>query len=255
MIYLAKILPLFVLPLGVSLMLLCWGLLRKRRWPIATACVVLWLAGLPAVSGRLVRYVEGGAIRRTAADAPTAQAIVVLSEGRVVAPGPAHVSEWADGDRFFGGVELWHAGRAPLLVFTGNWLPWQPDAPLEGEVLAQFAQSMGVPADDILVTGRVSNTADEARAVAALLASRTPGRPTVLLVTSAFHMDRAARLFTASGVTVERFPVDFAGDRAGGFNILNWLPTAGALSQSQTALREIYGIWYYRVIGTGQGGA
>lgn len=252
MIYLSKILPLFVLPLGVSLMLLCWGLIRRTRWPIVAAFVLLWTMGTPGVSGRLFRYVEGGAVRLTAAEAPVAQAIVVLSEGRVVAPGPARISEWTDGDRFFGGIELWQAGRAPLIVFTGNWLPWDPQAPLEGDVLAGYARAMGIPTENILTTGRISNTADEAQAVAALLRTRLPEHPRVLLVTSAFHMNRAARLFTAAGLTVERFPVDFAGG-AGGSSVLDWLPTAGALSQSQTALREIYGMWYYRLLGLRSG--
>jgi hypothetical protein len=58
-----------------------------------------------------------------AVDASEADAIVVLSEGRVVVPGKAAVSEWSDADRFFGGVELFRAGKSPLLVFTGGAAP------------------------------------------------------------------------------------------------------------------------------------
>jgi hypothetical protein len=49
--------------------------------------------------------------------------VSVLSEGRLVAPGNAAVSEWKDADRFFGGVELFKAGKSPLLVFTGGAAP------------------------------------------------------------------------------------------------------------------------------------
>lgn len=87
-------------------------------------------------------------------ETPAVDAIVVLSVGRVVAPGKERVSEWGDANRFFGDVELYQAGKAALLVFTGAWISWEPDAPLEGDVLAAQARTLGVPGDRILVTGR-----------------------------------------------------------------------------------------------------
>jgi hypothetical protein len=61
---------------------------------------------------------------------PEADAIVILSGGRVPAPGDPPLSEWRDADRFFGGIDLYRAGRAPLLIFTGGWAQfdeeWHP---------------------------------------------------------------------------------------------------------------------------------
>src|ERR1019366_6437057 len=91
------------------------------------------------------------------------------------APGKAAVSEWTDGDRFFGGVELFKAGKSPLLVFTGGAAPWDPNAALEGDVLAGYARAMGVPGGQIVKTPRVMTTAEEAGAVAALLRGRLSG--------------------------------------------------------------------------------
>ena len=201
MIYLSKLLPLFVLPVGITLLLILAGLLFHKRALIWTGLVVLLLSSTPAVSSLAVRMAEGWAERGAAADAPAADAIVVLSEMRVVAPGKAAVSEWNDGDRFFGGVELLKARRAPLLVFTGGASPWEPNAASESDLLAGFAKAMAIPDSQVLVTPRVFNTAEEAAAVATLLrgrrkepsAQREPTR--VLLVTSAFHMPRARRLF------------------------------------------------------------
>ena len=188
MFYLSKILPLFVLPLGVAMILLFAGLIFRRRWLIVTAGAILWLASMSVISGTLFRAIEGRAERRLASEAPTADAIVVLSAGRVVAPGPAAVSEWADPDRLFGGIELYQAGKAPLLVLTGGWSPLQPNAPLESDISAKFAQVMGVPQDSIITTGRVVNTAEEARAVSDILARRPRTPVRILLDTSAFHM-------------------------------------------------------------------
>jgi len=69
----------------------------------------------------------------------------------------------------------------------------------------------------------------------------------VLLVTSAFHMPRARQLFEDAGLAVTTFPVDFAHSDAGGVGVLDFLPSAGALGETQTAMREMYGRLYYRV--------
>jgi uncharacterized SAM-binding protein YcdF (DUF218 family) len=69
-----------------------------------------------------------------------------------------------------------------------------------------------------------------------------PGR--ILLVTSAFHMPRAARVFRGAGLEVLEFPVDFGG-RAGDFSLMGLLPGPGPLSTTTVALRELYGRAFY----------
>jgi len=250
MIYLRQILPLFVLPLGITLIAMLFGLLLRRRALVWTGVAILWLSSTPLVGEYLARVGEGWAERAAASDAPIVDAIVVLSAGRIVAPGRAAISEWTDPDRFFGGVELFQTGKAPLLVFTGAWQPWQPNAPLEGDILAGYAKALGVPPDRILTTGRVSNTADEAHAVAALLRSRQATPPRVLLVTSAFHMARARQLFESARLTVTAFPVDFRHSSGGGVSVMDFLPSAGALVQTQATMREMYGRLFYWAVGS-----
>lgn len=244
--YLSKLLPLFVLPVGVTLILLVGGIVLRRRWMLITAAAVLWLSSTPLVGGRLVGLLEGNSIRVPASAAPAVDAIIVLSTSRAVAPGPAAISEWTDADRFFAGVELYQAGRAPLLVFTGGWLPGQPAHLLEGDILSHYAVALGVPAGRIATTGQVMNTAQEATAVAAALAARVPRPRHVLLVTSAFHMPRAQRLFERAQFQVEPFPVDFAGGGSR-IDVMSLLPDGGALAQTQRAVRELYGRVYYGV--------
>ena len=103
---------------------------------------------------------------------------------------------------------------------------------------------MGVPPERVTTTGAVVNTAEEAAAVSAQL-SRLSASPRIILVTSAFHMPRAMRLFTRAGLTVTPFPVDFS-DAQDSLSILDFLPGAGSLAQTQVALRELYGRAYYR---------
>ena len=111
---LSKILPLVILPLGLSLILLLVGLIGRWRWPVITAVLMLWFFSLGLVSQSLWRWLEGPWQRRMAIDAPQADAIVVLSGGRHPAPGPARFSEWNDPDRFLA-VDLFRAGKEPAV--------------------------------------------------------------------------------------------------------------------------------------------
>ena len=72
-------------------------------------------------------------------------------------------------------------------------------------------------------------------------------RPRVLLVTSAFHMRRAQRLFERQGLKVLTFPVDFRRAAAGRLpwrDPNQWLPSARALDDSSRALRKLIGLVY-----------
>lgn len=248
-IYFNKLLPLLALPTGLLLVLLTVALLWRRRWPVWLALCLFWLGSTPWVSDHLLRWCEANAVRVAASSMPRAQAIVVLSEGRTLAPGTTSTSEWNDGDRFWGGIELYRAGKAPLLFFTGGWVPWQPELAPEGEVLKVWARSQGVPDSAIQVTGKVTNTAEEAAAVAALL-PKLPSvgstKPkTILLVTSAFHMPRAQRLFEQAGLEVLPYAVDFKVSAGESFNAMNLLPSAGSWQRTEMAWRELLGRAYY----------
>ena len=251
---LSKLLPLAVLPLGLSLILLLVGLIGRRRWPVCMALVLLWVSSLGLVSQALWHWLEAPWQRRAATAAPRADAIVVLSGGRHPAPGVARVSEWQDPDRFLAGLDLYRAGKAPRLLFTGGASPFLPGQAPEGQRYLQEALQLGIPAVAMASTPSVVNTAEEAIAIRRLLVAPLPplsaASPRILLVTSAFHMRRAQRLFERQGLRVLPFPVDFQarGRWAGPLwrDPLQWLPSAGALDDSSRALRELIGRLVYR---------
>jgi len=240
---LSKLLPLFVLPLGISLMLITWGILRNRKRPALLGLAILLLASQPFIGRFLLRAAEGWAERPAVSSLGQADAIVVLSAGRILAPGPDRANEWIDANRFFGGVGLFKAGKAPVLVFTAAGR--DPAGRSEGDVLADFARALGVPADAIRITGDVLNTADEARESVAILTARGTASKRIILVTSAFHMSRAREVFTREGFQVVPFPVDFAFSADRQLSALDFFPNVGALSHTHTALREFYGRAFY----------
>jgi len=114
-------------------------------------------------------WAEGAGSRRDVEGIKPAEAIVVLSGG-IKQMSNAPLGEW-DGveDRFEGGVELYQAGKAPLLIFTGGHVPWRPEDRPEGEILKERAMKLGIPGNKIVVTGKVGNTETEASAVKEIL--------------------------------------------------------------------------------------
>lgn len=248
--YLHKILPVFVLPLGLSLLLVLAGLLLRRRLPVLLGVLLLWVFSMPVVANSLLVLQEGREGRVPPENLAEAEAVVVLSGMLRDVPG-APLGEWGSAvDRFEAGVELWRANKAPYLVFTGGWVPWRPEAVPEGELLRQRAGLLGVPDEAMLVTGKVGNTADEATAVRELwhdrrVDARNREAPNIILVTSAFHMPRAAWLFERAGFEVQRYPVDFYRDSASRTAPQDFLPSAEALRDSHMVLREWLGLAFY----------
>jgi len=251
MIYLHKLLPLLFLPLGLSMILVAAGILLRRSWVVAAGLVVLFLFSNQLVAQGLIRFLERDVDRIPASESVVGDAIVVLSGSGLSVRGVSRVVEWGDPDRFQAGVELFQAGKAPCLIFTGGWLPWISDAEPEGDVLLQKARLLGIPGGAMATTGKVSNTEEEAVGISRLLGERNTAepnvRPHILLVTSAFHMQRARLIFERNGLEVTPFPVDFKSSQSGAVSLLDLFPSAGALNVSELALREFYGRLYYRM--------
>jgi uncharacterized SAM-binding protein YcdF (DUF218 family) len=248
MLFINKILPLLILPFGFGLLCLLAGLLLRNSFFVWLGTVVLLVFSMPVMSDFLMRSVEVGVGRVPVSRIGKADAIVVLS-GMIVTVDGAPLGEWGDAvDRFDGGVELFKAGRAPVVVFTRGQVPWRPDVVPEGELLAKRALLLGVPQSAIRLTGKAGNTAEEAVAARVLLGvSKKGGAKRIILVTSAFHMRRARFLFEHEGFVVEPFLVDYHASDRSRLTVLSFLPNAEALAQSDKALREVIGSLFYWV--------
>ncbi|NTW54570.1 MAG: YdcF family protein [Chlorobaculum sp.] len=248
MLILSKLLPLFVLPPGICLLLAIAGLLFKRRSLVWLSLALLWVLSLPVVGGELMRRIEMPYHRVPVERVRHADAIVVLS-GMLQQIDGAPLGELGDaGDRFEGGIDLFKAGKAPVLLFTGGQMPWNTGCVPEGVLLSKRAQLCGVPVRQIRVTSAVANTAGEAVASAALLdvSPRKPKR--IILVTSASHMQRSLLLFKAAGFEVDPWPVDFrATDLKRQATIFDFMPDTNGMNNSSMALRELIGRTVYRL--------
>ncbi len=245
MIYLHKILPLFVLPIMLFIIVILIGLIKNKKKLIYIAVGVLYIISTPIFSNNFFKLVEGSEYRKPISTIDSADAIVVLSGMlEINEVGDSTYVEWGDPDRFFGGIALFKAGKAQKLVFTGGKMPWDKAKKTEGEVLKEYAMSNGVPSEKILVTKDVENTTDEAVAVKELIG---PNKK-IILGTSAYHMYRAKKLFERQGFIVIPYKVDYKVSRNYKIVVMDFLPDARSLEQTETGTREIIGRIFYLVM-------
>ena len=243
MIYLHKVLPLIISPIVLILALLLIGLYKNNKKLVGGGIVLLYLASMPIVGAELLRLIETNSVRLEPSDMPKADAVVVLSGMLTWVPAKnGLVQEWSDPDRFWGGVELINADKAPRLVFTGGKLPWEKGEGNEGDYLKKYAQLLNVPEQKIIVTPDVQNTEQEAAAVGEILKSRK----NIILVTSAFHMQRAKASFESKGFRVNAYPVDFRVSE-GAITLMDFLPHAASLGQTDLVIRELAGRAFYKL--------
>ena len=259
---LSKLLPLFVYPLGAGLLLMGLGLLgRRRRWgPSLSAAGIglVWLASMPWLSRQLVRSLEDQAVRLTPATLPSADAVLVLGGGLLPPLAPRRGVEVADaGDRLLTGVDLIREGKAPWLVVSGGRVSFNAGDPTppEASYAASLAQKLGVPAEQIVRSEGPRNTAEEAIALRSI--ARERGWNSLLLVTSATHLPRATATFRRlSGLEIVPVACDFqlaarnqSGQTTAESLLLDLMPQAGALASTTTSLKELLGLFVYRLKG------
>ena len=243
MIYINKILPIIISPLGLIIILLFFGVFRKRMLPSMIALIILIILSLPIVSGQLIKLLEQNYRPTTPNETARADTVIVLS-------GMVTLIEKNDGihyefseavDRIFAGINLLKIGKAQKIILTRGKLPWSVGVP-EGEFLAEFIQSQGINPNRILLSEIVQNTNDEAKAISRML----PKNSEVILVTSAFHMPRAVKVFQNQNLKVIPYAVDFRSS-VKEINIIDFLPQASAFKDSNFYFREIIGRTYYSI--------
>ena len=245
MLFLNKLLPLIVSPLGLVVFFLLISVLVRRRGPAIVGLVVLLVSALPLTADRLWEALEADYPYRPIESVESADAVVVLS-GMLggIETGEGVVTQWSgEVDRMFSGVDLVRAGKAPLIIFTRGQSPWL-NLPPEGEVLARRAISMGISEKQILLTGIVTNTADEAAEVKTLV--EFGGMRRVVLVTSSIHMPRAKMLFDRAGIETVPYPTDFQSS-GGHSDWMSFVPSAHGLNKTSEAIREFIGRLYYSI--------
>ena len=243
MIYLHKILPFFLSPLGIIVIFLIASFFFKRRFFVFLSFLVLVISSNPIVGNYLIKKLEYPYKPISINSINEADAVVVLS-GMLHQVGDKNYNtyEFSDPDRFFGGLDLIKENKSNKIIFTAGQLPWTDNWEPEGIILKNKAISFGVPQAKILVTENVKNTYEESIAVTKLI----PNNSSLILVTSAFHMHRSKYLFEKQGFNIIPYPVDFKTSNAK-TSIMNFLPSVSSLNKVSLFIRENIGRFYYKL--------
>lgn len=258
--YLSKLLPLFLYPLGLACVLMVVALVtlwKRPRWAataITLALIVLLVGSNGWVTRSLVRSLEWQNI--PPAELPNAEAIVVLGGATKPAfPPRPSVDLNEEGDRVLYGVQLYQQKKAPLVILSGGRINWLGKGPSESADMAAIMTQLGVPGSAIIQEPDSLNTYENAVNVRKILSAR--GIRRVLLVTSAMHMPRSLLIFKRQGIAAIPAPTDFfvttneLQERPSSLpaTLLNLLPDIERLNRFTRALKEYIGLVVYRLRG------
>jgi len=243
MIYLHKILPLIFSPLMLVIGLIVLGIIFNLRKFGLIGIIILILSSLPIISNKFIAYLEKDYQPIEIADVENVDAIVVLSGMiRVIGDEENLKYEFTDSvDRFFAGLDLFNNNKSPILILTRGKMPWSIGI-AEGEYLKEIAIKYGVSEENIILTDEVQNTDQEAKAIKEILTEDAK----IILVTSAFHMPRAEKVFKAANINLIPFPVDFQNSKSK-TTMMDFIPSAGSLFDTSHFVREMIGRLYYNL--------
>ena len=243
MIYLHKILPLIFSPLMLVIGLIVLGIIFNLRKFSLVGIIILILSSLPIISNKFIAYLEKDYQPIEIADVENVDAIVVLSGMiRVIGDEENLKYEFTDSvDRFFAGLDLFNNNKSPILILTRGKMPWSLGI-AEGEYLKELAIKYGVSEENIILTDEVQNTDQEAKAIKEILTEDAK----IILVTSAFHMPRAEKVFKAANINLIPYPVDFQSSKLK-TTIMDFIPSAKSFFDTSHFVREIIGRLYYNL--------
>ena len=236
-----------LLPPSNVLILLALALFfRKHRWSLGLALfagLLLLAQSLPPVAGALISTLETRA-GPVLIDPQGAQAIVILGSGL-----DRNAEEYG-GDtvnhrslvRLRYGATLAQRYGLPVLISGGTPVnAKRSEAAVMGDVLEREF--------DVPVRWRESKSVDTAEnAIFSAERLRADGIQRIILVTQAFHLPRARKLFEATGLEVIPAPTDFKGRRRERLSPADWLPQAYALHDSYYALHEWVGLAWAELV-------
>lgn len=253
-IFISKLMPVFVYPLGLAIVLGLVALLLLGRWRktgraiLALAVALLWVASTPAFSQWIQWQLEGQHPAVPLETLPAASVAIVLG-GAIGQPIPprAEPDLLESIDRVVDAARLYRAGKVSAILVTAGNLPWQTSAKPEAELIADLLVELGVPREAIAVETASRNTFENAANTVALFASR--GWTEGLLLTSAFHMPRALAVFGRAGLSVTPAVNDVRTHFPFMESPLDLLPDASALNRTSDTIKELVGLLVYRLQG------
>ncbi len=248
---LSKLLDTFVDPLtALSCSFLGVLLIRHRRWArhaLVGLLIAAYGLSAPVTTLRLLHWLEG--TRPALATLQPHYDMVIVLTGMTNLP--ASTSEQLEFlgsvDRILAGIALIKTGRADKLLISGGSSSLTKMDEREAPRLKTFALQQGLTEEQIVLEAESRNTYENAANTASLL-RQTP-QVRLLLITSAAHMPRSAKVFYKQGLRPDLYPVDFTTIPHMPWPLWSFLPSSTGLNASATVLHELVGLVMYHAQG------
>lgn len=148
-------------------------------------------------------------------------------------------------ERLTHALALYEADKVNKLIFTGGSGGILHDHKSEALVVGDFLQSLGYDGNDFILEPEALNTHENATQSAIFIEEGE----TIVLVTSAWHMKRAAACFRKQGIDVVPFPVDYMQSLSPLYPTDFLLPKPAVLWHWEIIIKEWVGYLVYRLRG------
>lgn len=154
-------------------------------------------------------------------------------------------------DRFVQTALLYKTGHIKKIIIpAGNGYIVNVNFKEANYVKQRFVE-LGIPPEDIYTDTESQNTLQNAINTKRISDSAHVAGP-YLLISSAMHLPRAAKVFRKQGMNVDLYPCNFASRELGNNVIDDYiLPSSMALRNWDSYIKELVGILTYKVTGKG----
>lgn len=245
MIYFIKFLySTFILPPGIFILILVIFSVKLFKYKaklgkkLLILSIAFYIFTIPITGNSAVRLLES---KYKVPVNPNGDVIIMLGGGSTLdTPNlgfNGHLSGFA-ANRLLTSVQLYKKLGIPIIVSGGKVYK---STGTESEISKNILMSMGVPENKIIVENKSINTVQNVKFTKEILDSHNYKTP--ILVTSAFHMQRAVMQFKKSNVGVLPFPTDYQTNVSEDLGLNDFIPSSDSMLKLSLSIKEFIGIF------------
>lgn len=244
MIYFIKSLyTVFLLPPGIFIVIFAvlsvYLFIKKNKFYkiLSILTLLFYICTTGAFSNAVIRSLEK---KHTPPQNPSGDVIIMLGGGALSdtpgVSGQGSLSGFA-ANRLITTAQLYKKLNIPIIISGGQVYT---NTGIESHIAKKILISMGIPEDMIISEDKSLNTSQNAEYSKKILVKFGFTHP--ILVTSAFHMERAIRQFNKFNVNVEAYPTDYQTNVTGKFALQDLLPDGSSIEKLSISIKEYLGI-------------
>lgn len=152
-------------------------------------------------------------------------------------------------DRLMFALKLYYERKVSKILISGGSGKLFNQDRKEALTGYDYITSINFPPENVLLESQSKNTHENALATSEMLHKLNMQNDPVILITSAYHMPRAARCFKKAGVNIIPYPVDYLTDNLSWTPASTVIPQVHILSSWGILLHEWAGSITYQILG------